>query len=94
MGELRPGEEEGEKEKQVRAGRAPIHKTPAIYNFYDIYNFLMTTHCDVINAAFLNFTILINLQNGSKQYLLSMEGCKRSQEVGDPLASFWGPKIF
>lgn len=94
MGELRPGEEEGEKEKQVRGGRAPIHKTPAIYNFYDIYNFLMTTHCDVINAAFLNFTILINLQNGSKQYLLSMEGCKRSQEVGDPLASFWGPKIF
>lgn len=74
MGELRPVKEEGEKEKQIKGGRAPTHKTPAVYNFYDIYNFLMTTHGDVINATFLNFTILVNLQNGYKQCLLSVEG--------------------
>lgn len=47
--------------EEVRGGREPTHKTPAVCsNFYDIYNFLMTTHCDIINAAFLflNFTIL------------------------------------
>lgn len=93
MGELRP-EEEGGKENQARAVREPTHKTPAAYNFCDIYNFLMTTHCDVINAMFLNFIILISLQNLFKLCWLSVEGRRRSQEVGDPLASFWGPKIF
>lgn len=73
MGELTQGEEGG-KENQVRGGRAPTHKASVVYNFYDTYNFLMTTHCDVINAMFLNFVILINLQNRSKQYLLSVDG--------------------
>lgn len=93
MEELTQGEEGG-KENQVRGSRAPTHKAPVVYNFYDIYNFLMTTHCDVINATLLNFIILINLQNRSKPYSLSVEGQKRSQEVRNPLASFWGPKIF
>lgn len=81
----------------MRGGWAPTHKTPAVHNFYDIYNFHMTIHCDVINAKFLNFAILINLQNGSKQSL-DVERHKRNQEVGAPLtwhraAHLYGPSL-
>lgn len=68
----------------MRGDWAPPHKNPIVYNFYDIYNFHMTIHCDVISAKFLHFEMLINLPNGSKQSL-DVERHKRNQEVGAPL---------
>lgn len=41
----------------------------------------MTTHCDVINALFLNFTIFINLQKGSKQCSV-WRGIREARKLG------------
>lgn len=41
----------------------------------------MTTHCDVINAVLLDFTILINLQSGFEQCLVG-RGFRKARKLG------------
>lgn len=66
---------------KVRGGRVPPPTAPAAYNFHNIYNFLMTTHCDVIHAAFLNFTILLSLQKWV-QAVPGRAGIREARKLG------------
>lgn len=66
--EVRQGDRKGgKKEENQRRPSTHTQNSPSMENFDDIYNFHMAARCDVINAKFLHFTILINLPRGSKQ---------------------------